>query len=78
MICYVDGTPAEVGDTVLIDNGERTGRVSVVIDDEALKLEWGVEVAGLMIESDYYGLLFAPTEEIREMECKLISRSASS
>ena len=74
MIRYIDSTPAEVGDAIFIDNGERMGRVFAVIESELDLCNWGVEEPGLMIESDYYGLLFVPSARIGDMECRLISR----
>jgi hypothetical protein len=77
MIRYADGAPAYVGDTVSIDNGERQGRIAAVIEHEADLADWGVEEPGLMIESEYYGLLFVGAADIPEMECRLISRGKS-
>lgn len=70
MIRYIDGSIAAVGDTVLIDKGERTGLVVEVIEGNALLRRWGVDEPGLMVESDYYGLLFIPADRISDMGCK--------
>jgi hypothetical protein len=75
MIRYVDGTFADVGDTILIDNGARHGRVIEVIEGETLLRHWGVELPGVMVESDYYGLLFVPGDQISDMGCRLVSRA---
>jgi hypothetical protein len=74
MIQYVDGQEACVGDKVLIDNGERIGIVDDVIDNDSKLREWGVEQPGLMIKSDYYGLLFRPVDCLEDDEISLISR----
>jgi hypothetical protein len=74
MIRYIDNTPANVGDTILIDNGERTGRVVAIVQDEMHMREWGVDEPGLMVESDYYGMLFVPADQISDLGCKLVSR----
>jgi hypothetical protein len=75
MIRYIDENTAEVGDTILIDNGERTDRVCAVIEHESEIKEWGTEQPGLMIKSDHYGLLFIDVEQIGEDECRLIRRA---
>ena len=75
MIRYLDNIPANVGDTILIDNGERTGCVVCVIQNETRMADWGVDESGLMVESDYYGLLFVPADQITDIGCRLISRS---
>ncbi len=70
MVLYADGTVAHAGDFIEIDNGQRYGRVLVVIDNENLLREWGVDSPGLMVESEYYGLLFVQVSRIEEMGCK--------
>lgn len=75
VIHYIDGQEARVGDKVLIDNGERTGVVEDVIDSDAKLEQWGVDEPGLMIKSEYYGLLFLPSECLRHEEVRLLSRS---
>ena len=76
MIRYVGGEQARIGDTVLIDNGERTGNVEEVIDTDLKVREWGVAEPGVMITSDYYGRLFLPVSCFDGDEIRLASRRA--
>jgi hypothetical protein len=74
MIRYPDGSEARAGDLVLLDRGERTGRVSTVIDSAPEMRAWGLDEPGLMIESEFYGLLFLPQSAFDHDEIKLISQ----
>jgi hypothetical protein len=77
MITYPDGSEARSGDYVAIDSGARTGMVEAVIDTiEELEI-WNLEERGLMVKSDYYGLVFLRADLLASDEVKLISRSSA-
>lgn len=76
LIIYADGEHAKKGDRILIDNGEREGHVTVLIDDETQMEQWGLTELGLMIRSDLYGLLFIGESEIVPFDVRLVSRES--
>ena len=70
---YNDGQEIHAGDSVLIDDGKRTGVVEDVIDGDVKRQLWGVDEPGVMIRSEYYGLRFLCMEEVRHEEVRLLS-----
>ncbi len=61
---YSTGELVEVGDSVLIEGGKTAGIVHAVVESPKQMLEWGVDEAGLSIESEPFGLVFWPASEI--------------
>jgi hypothetical protein len=76
-IKYPDGNAAETGDCIRMDNGQREGRVTTVLDSTDTLKQWGVTERGLMVKNDYYGLVFLSERHLAGDEIVLISRSKS-
>lgn len=77
MIKYPDGHAAHIGDSVRLNRGEHCGKVFAVIASKAEMRKWGLDEPGLMIESDYYGMVFLPEKSLTHDEAQLISRLAA-
>jgi hypothetical protein len=60
---YKTGEIVKVGDSVLIENGKTPGVVYSVVETPIHIKEWGLEEAGLSIESEPFGLVFWPKTE---------------
>ena len=70
-IKYCDGTPATVGDAVLVANRSYSGTVTDIIGTTEVQRNWGLSEFGLMIETSYAGLMFHSLETILEEEIQL-------
>jgi hypothetical protein len=71
IIRYWDGTEAQVGDTVLIDETQR-GVVREVIDTPEKRKPWDLDEYGLMFDGVFY-----PERFLREYPVDLISRAVA-
>jgi hypothetical protein len=71
VIRYSDGTEAQVGDTVLIDEKQR-GVVREVVDTPEKMESWALDEFGLMFDG-----LFLPQRFLHEYPVELISRVAA-
>ena len=75
MLCYQDGTVALAGDLVALAHGAHSGVVVHVIDAAREVEAWGVEEAGLMIDTSYGGLVFHAKDQLTDDEVVLVSRA---
>jgi hypothetical protein len=71
VIRYSDGTEAQVGDTVIIDETQR-GIVRDVVDTQEKMKKWGLDEFGLMFDGVFY-----PERFLREFPVDLVSRAAA-
>ncbi len=71
VIRYLDGTEAQVGDTVLIDEKQR-GVVREVIDTTEKMQAWDLDEFGLMFEGVFYSERF-----LHEYPAELVSRAVA-
>jgi hypothetical protein len=71
IIRYWDGTEAQVGDTVVIDEREQ-GVVRDVVDTQEKMGRWGVGEYGLMFDRVFY-----PERFLREYPVDLVSRAVA-
>lgn len=69
VIRYWDGTEAQVGDTVIIDETQR-GVVREVIDTPEKMQSWALDEYGLMFDGVFY-----PERFLREYPVDLVSRA---
>jgi|GEM_PF-2710843 len=76
-IKYPDDNIAKIGDCIRIDNGEREGLVTQVLDSPEILKQYGLNERGLMVKNDYYGLVFLHERDFVGDEIVLISRSKS-
>ncbi len=70
---YVTGEIVEYGDLVQIESGRTYGIVYAIIQTAEDMRNWGVDEAGISIESKPFGLVFWPEAE-REDPVIFISR----
>jgi hypothetical protein len=63
---YSDGSVANIGDTVLIENGRVLATIKHFIQSRDQLTEWGVEEPGVMFESEPFALLFIPERLLKE------------
>jgi hypothetical protein len=68
VIRYSDGTEAQVGDTVLIDEKQR-GVVREVVDTAEKMQTWALDEFGLMFDGVFY-----PERFLHEYPVELVSR----
>lgn len=71
VIRYSDGTEAQVGDTVTIDETQR-GVVLDVVDTREKLRHWDLDEYGLMFDGVFY-----PERFLREYPVDLVSRAAA-
>jgi hypothetical protein len=63
---YSDGSVANIGDTVLIENGRVLATIKHFIKSRDQLAEWGVEEPGVMFESEPFALLFIADRLLKE------------
>lgn len=63
---YVTGEEVKVGDRVLIERGKTEGIVYSIVETDKQMQEWGVDEAGISIESAPFGLVFWPLSETED------------
>jgi len=63
---YKSGEVVELGDLVLIEKGKTPGRVHAIVESDADMKEWGLDEAGISIESKPFGLVFWPEAEVND------------
>jgi hypothetical protein len=68
IICYSDGTEAQVGDTVLVDEDWR-GVVRDVVDTKDKLTSWNLDEYGLMVDQR-----FLPERFLHDYPVDLVSR----
>ena len=71
VIRYWDGTEAQVGDTVIIDEQQR-GVVREVVDTPEKMKAWALDEYGLMFDGVFY-----PERFLREYPVDLVSRAVA-
>ena len=71
VIRYWDGTEAQVGDTVVIDEKQR-GVVREVVDTPEKMKAWALDEYGLMFDGVFY-----PERFLREYPVDLVSRAVA-
>jgi len=71
VIRYWDGTEAQVGDSVIIDEREQ-GVVRDVVDTQEKMSRWAVSEYGLMFDRVFY-----PVRFLREYPVDLVSRAVA-
>ena len=71
VIRYWDGTEAQVGDTVVIDEKQR-GVVREVVDTPEKMKAWALDEYGLMFDGVFY-----PERFLREFPVDLVSRAVA-
>lgn len=57
---YLSGETVMIGDLVKFEGGVTPGDVQEVIETQQHMKEWGVDMPGLMIRSEPFGLVFWP------------------
>ena len=60
---YKSGEIVELFDRVVIENGKKPGIVHAIIESKEDMAQWGVEEAGLLLESKPFGIVFWPASE---------------
>ncbi|MCF6317959.1 MAG: hypothetical protein L3J83_01590 [Proteobacteria bacterium] len=60
---YKSGKSVNLYDRVVIENGKTPGIVHAIIETADDMKQWGVNEAGLMLESKPFGMLFWPVTE---------------
>ena len=60
---YITGEEIVIGDLVLIERGKTFGVVHSVLEKNIQMQQWGVDEAGIVIESEPFGLIFWPILE---------------
>lgn len=73
---YLTGETVELGDLVLIESGRMPGVVYAIIESPEDSLNWGLDEAGISIESEPFGLVFWPQSETED-PVKFVSRKES-
>jgi len=54
---YITGEEIEIGDIVLIEHEKTIGIVSSIIETQQDMETWGVDIQGVMIEAEPFGLV---------------------
>ncbi|MBV6777917.1 hypothetical protein P2C08_10785 [Xanthomonas perforans] len=60
MLTYADGSPIQVGDSVLLEHGQTPGTVELVILTAAEMETIGTEEPGVMLLSPPFGRVYLP------------------
>jgi hypothetical protein len=63
---YSDGSFANIGDVVLLENGQVLATIKHFIQTDDQLTEWGVEEPGVMFASEPFGLLFIADRLLKE------------
>jgi|GEM_PF-3077039 len=60
---YKSGEIVELFDRVVIENGKKPGIVHAIVETHEEMKQWGVEEAGILLESKPFGIVFWPASE---------------
>jgi len=77
MLTYRNGSPVQVGDSVLIENGKTPGTVVEVVESLAEMTGFGVDVPGVMVKSAPFGLVYLPVESLLDDPLQFVARQES-
>ena len=77
MLTYADGSPIQVGDSVLLEHGQTPGTVELVVVTPAEMEAIGVEVPGVMLLSPPFGRVYLPKWSLQNEPLQFVSHGPS-
>ena len=77
MLTYADGSPIQVGDSVLLENGQTPGTVELVVITLAEMKAIGVEEPGVMLLSSPFGRVYLPKWSLQSEPLQFVSHGPS-
>jgi hypothetical protein len=77
MLTYADGSPIQVGDSVLLEHGQTPGIVEFVVLTPAEMETIGVEEAGVMLLSPPFGRVYLPKCSLQHEPLQFVSHGPS-
>jgi hypothetical protein len=77
MLTYADGSPIQVGDTVLLEHGQTPGTVELVVLTPVEMETIGVEEPGVMLLSPPFGRVYLPKWSLQHEPLQFVSHGPS-
>ena len=78
MLKYSDGSEIQVGDAVLLEHGNTSGIVEIIVSTPEEMRAIGVEEPGVMLRSRPFGRVYLPLLSLAEDPLQFVARAASS
>jgi hypothetical protein len=77
VLTYAEGSPIQVGDSVLLEHGQTPGTVELVVLTTAEMEAIGVEEPGVMLLSPPFGRVYLPEWSLQREPLQFVSHGPS-